>query len=192
MAAIDDILNYADGLPAESVDALLDDVAFGFSEFDIDCAAETSECSSPEIGGLSMADVSIASEAVVDTLNADPLLDLNAIFQPVEDTEATEPAIDYVSLECELLNGFDSHVALADFGDLDCEIFLNGECESHNEIDNILNNISMDKHLHLSAFSYCNWCESYGHDEFEHNLIFLIYSWVPYLGCYCSGITLIN
>ena len=41
----------------------------------------------------------------------------------MEDTEGTEPVIDYVSLECKLLNGFD------DVGDMDCEIFLNGECE---------------------------------------------------------------
>jgi len=66
-------LNCADDLPAEIVDALLDAVAFGFSELDIDCAAETRECSSPEIDGLSMADVSIANEAVVDTFHADPL-----------------------------------------------------------------------------------------------------------------------
>jgi len=100
----------------------------------------------------------------------------------VEDTEGTEPVIDYVSPECELLNGLDSHVALEDVADdMDCAIFLNGECEGiiYNEIVNILNNISMEEHLHVSAFSYCNWCESYGHDECDHNLNFLIDSWFP-------------
>ena len=67
MAAVGNILNCVDDLPTEIVDALLDAVAFGFSELEIDCAVETSECSSPEIDGLSMADVSIASDAVVDT-----------------------------------------------------------------------------------------------------------------------------
>ena len=117
------------------------------------------------------------------TLHADPLQDFNTVFQSVENMDGAELAIDYVSLEWEILNGFDSHVALtdvalADVRDMDCEICLNGECEGYNEFDNILNNISMDEDLHVSAFSYCNWCEYYGHDECDHTLNFLIDSWV--------------
>ena len=185
MAAIGNILNCADDLPAENVDVLLDAVAFAFTELEIDCAIDTSEFSTPEIGGLSMADVSIASDAVVDTFHADPLQDLNAILQPVENMDGAEPAIEYVGLECEMLNGLNSHVALADVGDMDCEIYLNGECDGRNEFDNILNNISMDEDLHVSAFSYCNWCDCYGHDECDHTLNFLTGSWHLYFICYC-------
>ena len=179
--AIDHTFEYS-AVTDASVLFMLDLVASGVSmycpadSFDLSSDAATDACVDDVVDGLEMLEMTSADDAIEDDSSKMP--DLLPVAD-VESDDSTMPVLDaWAAGDADVFGGihFELFSPLLDGANEDlCEIDL-VECEDTLavvELENSVLDLCTTDNFHVSAFSFCEWCGSFGHLEIDHVLYFI-------------------